>query len=85
MADNSTTHCKYLWNHVALFNGKTATPCCRYDHAAKDDNNTVISTVTRTKPFTTFTEAIHSEDWIELRRKATAGEKEPGCWKCYEE
>lgn len=74
------TYCKYLWSHVALFNGKSATPCCRYDHNTKEG-----STVTRDKPFTTFTETIHSPEWEELRRKAVSGEKEAGCWKCYEE
>ena len=75
------TYCKYFWSHVALFNGKTATPCCRYDHSDKTGG----STVNREKPFTTFTETIHSPEWKELRRKAIVGEKEPGCWKCYEE
>ena len=74
------TYCKYFWSHVALFNGKTATPCCRYDHNTKEG-----SLVTRDKPFTNFTETIHSAEWQELRRKAEAGEKEAGCWKCYEE
>ena len=77
---NDKTYCKYLWSHVALFNGKSATPCCRYDHNTKEG-----STVTRDKPFTTFTETIHSSEWEELRRKSVAGEKEAGCWKCYEE
>ena len=74
------TYCKYFWSHVALFNGKTATPCCRYDHNTKEG-----STVTRDKPFTTFTETIHSPEWEELRRKSVEGVKEAGCWKCYEE
>ena len=74
------TYCKYFWSHVALFNGKTATPCCRYDHNTKEG-----STVTRDKPFTTFTETIHSPEWEELRRKSVEGVNEAGCWKCYEE
>jgi organic radical activating enzyme len=80
MTDNKT-YCKYFWSHIALFNGKTATPCCRYDHS----NKTGGSTINRQKKFTTFTETIHSPEWEELRRKAIEGEKEPGCWKCYEE
>lgn len=79
MTDNKT-YCKYFWSHIALFNGKTATPCCRYDHNTKEG-----SLITRDKPFTNFTETIHSADWQELRRKAVVGEKEAGCWKCYEE
>lgn len=75
------TYCKYFWSHIALFNGKTATPCCRYDHS----NKTGGSTVTREKPFTTFTEAIHSQEWKTLRKNSIRGYKEPGCWKCYEE
>lgn len=75
------TYCKYLWSHVALFNGKTATPCCRYDRSAKGDK----SLIKGDKPFTTFTETIHSPEWEELRRKSISGEKEAGCWKCYEE
>lgn len=74
------TYCKYFWSHIALFNGKTATPCCRYDHNTKEG-----SLIKREKPFTTFTETIHSTEWEELRRKALAGEREAGCWKCYEE
>ena len=75
------TYCKYFWSHVALFNGTNPTPCCRYDHS----NKTGGSTINRQKKFTTFTETIHSPEWEELRRKAIEGEKEPGCWKCYEE
>ena len=79
MTDNGTK-CKYFWNHVALFNGKTATPCCRYDSSTK---NNKIPTVDMKKPFTTFTESIHSQEWQTLRDNADNGLKEPGCWKCY--
>lgn len=78
--EDNKTYCKYFWSHVALFNGKSATPCCRYDHNTKEG-----SLIQRNKPFTTFTETIHSPDWEELRRKALSGEREAGCWKCYEE
>ena len=80
MDNTAKTYCKYLFNHVTLYNGKYASPCCRYDGRKQRD-----PTVTRTKPFTTFTETIHSDDWKKLRFQSLNGIREPGCWKCYEE
>lgn len=80
MDNTSKTYCKYFFNHVALYNGMNAVPCCRYDSRLA-----TAPTVTRGKPFTTFTEAIYSDNWNELRRKVLNGERENGCWKCYED
>lgn len=90
MTDNGTK-CKYFWNHIALFNGKAATPCCRYDThiRLKEDADGIedgaIPTIDMSKSFSGFTEAIHSKEWETLRDNAEAGIKEPGCWKCYED
>lgn len=75
------TYCHYFWSHVALFNGHTATPCCRYEHIKYVDG-------VRQPPFhkfTTFTEAIHSNKWKQMRTDSANGIKNPGCWKCYKE
>lgn len=91
MADNSKTHCAYMWGHIALFNGKAATPCCRYDThiRLKEDADGIedgdLPTIDMSKPFAGFTEAIHSKEWETLRANADAGIREPGCWKCYED
>lgn len=80
MDNTSKTYCKYFFNHVALYNGRNAVPCCRYDSRVATS-----PTVSRSKPFTTFTEAMYSDNWNELRRKSLNGERENGCWKCYED
>jgi len=84
MSDPSKTYCKYFFNHVALWNGRLGNPCCRYNNKT-DAHGDNLPTVYPMEPVKTFKETFNSDKWKELRRKSMAGEKENGCWKCYEE
>ena len=79
MADPTKTYCKYFFNHVALYNGRVANPCCRYGWGVKDAS---INPLPKVK---SYKEILHSKEWQNLRDNSMAGIPEPGCYKCYEE
>ena len=86
MSISSKTYCKYLFNHVALWNGRLSNPCCRYNNKKGDledpKNHPVAWPM---EPVKSFNETFHSDKWNELRKNSLSGKKDPGCWKCYEE
>ena len=79
MADPTKTYCKYFFNHVALYNGRVANPCCRYGWGIKN------ATINPMPKVNSFKEILHSEQWQKLRHNSMAGIPEPGCKKCYVE
>lgn len=79
MADPTKTYCKYFFNHVALYNGRVANPCCRYGWGIKN------KTINPMPKVNSFKEILHSEQWQKLRHNSMAGIPEPGCKKCYVE
>ena len=79
MADPTKTYCKYFFNHVALYNGRVANPCCRYGWGIKDASINPLPKVN------SYKEILHSKEWQNLRDNSMAGIPEPGCYKCYEE
>ena len=61
-------------------------PCCRFDHRHpeyKQDHGYKFDKHNINR--STFTEALNSPEWEEIRQTILAGEKVPGCRKCYAE
>lgn len=71
MTDNKT-FCSAFWKHTNIRSDNRIYPCCRFKY-----------------PIATFEgdvdKVLHSPEYEELRRKSLAGEKIPGCAKCYME
>jgi len=82
MSDSTKTYCKYFFNHIALWNGRLATPCCRYSTKPGSETKSFAHPY---EPVKTFKETLLSDKWEKLRKNSLAGIKDPGCWKCYEE
>ena len=73
MENNS--FCSYLWSHFCARPSFTVKPYCRY---GEED----LSGVLWSQP---LDEVINHDQFKALRDKALAGEKIPGCRKCYDE
>ena len=82
MSDSTKTYCKYFFNHIALWNGRLATPCCRYSTKPGSETKSFAHPYESVR---TFKETLLSDKWETLRKNSLAGIKDPGCWKCYEE
>ena len=68
------------WVHVATTPKGKVKPCCRFDLSADFLNDQQVKHKEQS-----LTDARHSGYFAELRRRMLAGEKIPGCWKCYKE
>lgn len=82
----SKTFCILPWIHVQNKPDGTMKPCCRFD--VKHDEYKTAAGYKFDKfniKTTSFTEAINSEEWNEIRNSILAGERVPGCRKCYQE
>ena len=84
MTTENKTFCPLFFKHVALWNGTTARPCCRYDPDANLKKRG-FSKVPSDFKFTNFDNTFHSTTWKILREESLRGIEDPGCWKCYEE
>lgn len=71
MTDNNT-FCSAFWKHTNIRSDNRIYPCCRFKYpVAKFDGD--------------VDKILHLPEYEELRRKSLAGEKIPGCAKCYME
>lgn len=71
MTDNNT-FCSAFWKHTNIRSDNRIYPCCRFKYpVAKFDGD--------------VDKILHLPEYEELRRKSMAGEKIPGCAKCYME
>jgi len=69
--DNGT-FCSAFWKHTNLRPGDRIYPCCRFKHSISTFDGDVEN-------------ILHIPEYKELRAKSLAGEKIPGCNKCYYE
>ncbi len=70
------TYCSALWNHQMIDPIGRIKPCCRFDGNESPDHN--IKDIT-------IQEAFHSDFQNDIRTKTSAGERVPGCIRCYQE
>jgi len=70
------TYCSALWNHQMVDPIGRIKPCCRFDGNESPDHN--IKDIT-------IQEAFHSDFQNDIRTKTSAGERVPGCIRCYQE
>ena len=82
----SETFCVLPWMHIQTKPDGQMKPCCRFDikhpdyktqEGYKFDKFNVNGM--------SFTEAVNSDEWIKIRDAISAGERVPGCRKCYQE
>lgn len=83
----SKTFCILPWMHVQTKPNGQMKPCCRFDHkhAAYRNEKGPDKFDHLNINTSTFTDAINSPEWEEIRQLMIAGEKVPGCRKCYDE
>jgi len=71
MTDNKTL-CSAFWKHTNIRSDNRIYPCCRFKYPVATFDGDVDK-------------ILHLPEYEELRRKSMAGEKIPGCAKCYME
>lgn len=64
--------CSAFWKHTNIRSGNRVYPCCRFKHSIAEFHGD-LGTV------------LHSDAYKELREQSAAGERIPGCEKCYYE
>lgn len=74
----SKTYCVNLFSQVATDNLGYLRPCCQFDEGVVDENGRKIHIQDMTP-----LEFFNSKEMKEMRRKANAGERVPGCQNCY--
>ena len=80
MADNTKdTWCVLPWIHLCVRTDNILKPCCRYlSTSPTTELGVTLNDVKRTG-----VDAMNVEKYKDIRRKMLAGEKLPGCRKCY--
>ena len=66
--------------HVATTPKGMIKPCCRFDLSADFLNDKQVKHKEQS-----LVDSRNTEYFTEIRRRMLAGEKVPGCWKCYKE
>jgi len=82
----SKTFCILPWVHIQTKPDGQMKPCCRFDVKHPDyktDSGYVFDRFNVDN--LSFTNAVNSPEWTEIRDTITAGERVPGCRKCYQE
>jgi organic radical activating enzyme len=86
--DKKSTFCILPYIHEQTKPNGQIKPCCRFDH--KHSDYQLVDGTFKFDKFnintsTSFTSAIMSEEWQEIRDTMKRGERVPGCRKCYQE
>lgn len=83
---NNKSICPYAFRGAMITVDSSVKPCCRYQTRALVDHQTRGDTdiVKVTDTFSIY-DAFHSQYYQDLRKKMLAGEKVPGCVRCYKE
>lgn len=83
-----STFCVLPWTHAQTKPNGQIKPCCRFDHKAleyKLETGKFKFDQFNINKGTTYTTALASPEWQEIRTAMETGEKVPGCRKCYQE
>lgn len=83
-----STFCVLPWTHAQTKPNGQIKPCCRFDHkneAYKLADGTFKFDKFNINKGTTYTQALESPEWQEIRTSMDNGERVPGCRKCYQE
>jgi len=86
--DNKTTFCILPYIHAQTKPNGQIKPCCRFDHKNAEyklSDGTFKFDKFNINTSTSFTDALLSSEWQEIRDIMERGEKVPGCRKCYQE
>jgi len=82
----SKTFCILPWRHIQTKPDGQMKPCCRFDiknpeYKTEDGYKFDRFNVDKLS----FTDAVNSPEWQDIRDTILAGERVPGCRKCYQE
>ena len=85
---NRNTFCILPYIHAQTKPNGQIKPCCRFDHkhqAYKLPDGSFKFDKFNINTSTSFTDALYSQEWQEIRTAMENGELVPGCRKCYQE
>ena len=91
MEENSnkkSTFCILPWIHAQTKPNGQIKPCCRFDHKHpqyKQEDGKFKFDKFNVNENVSFTDALMSKEWEEIRQAMQNSEKVPGCRKCYQE
>jgi sulfatase maturation enzyme AslB (radical SAM superfamily) len=86
--DKKSTFCILPYIHAQTKPNGQIKPCCRFawkDSSYKTNNDEFKFDKLNVNLGVSYTQAINSPEWEEIRVAMENNQKVPGCWKCYEE
>ena len=86
--ENKSTFCILPWIHAQTKPNGQIKPCCRFDHknaAYKLEDGSFKFDKFNINKGTSFSDALESPEWEEMRQAMSNEQRVPGCRKCYQE